>query len=182
MLHPEITAVERLSPHRAPADWFWPVGWKKKPPRTNWIRVRSLKNRSSVKFGLRMESTLNFAWALLAAGMLILWLRHARSNCARWGTQVAALAMLLLILFPVISVTDDLQVAQNPAEAESYLRRDHASVLPHSIFPAAALLPLSVFSGICIRFLGFVAPSLQPAPLVDNPALAAIQNRPPPAA
>jgi hypothetical protein len=129
-----------------------------------------------------MEFTLNFAWALLAAGMLLLWLRHAGLSNASKGTQVAALAMLLLILFPVISVTDDLQVVQNPAEAESCLRRDHASVLPHSIFPAVALLPLSVFSGMSIRFLGFVAPSLQPAPLVDNPALAAIQNRPPPAA
>jgi hypothetical protein len=129
-----------------------------------------------------MESTLNFAWALLAAGMLILWLRHARSNSARWGTQVAALAMLILILFPVISVTDDLQALQNPAESESYLRRDHATVSPHSIFPAVAALPPCVFSGVCFGFLGSAAPSLHRAPVVRNPALAAIQNRPPPAA
>jgi formate-dependent nitrite reductase membrane component NrfD len=129
-----------------------------------------------------MESTLNFAWALLAAGMLILWLRHARNSAASRGTQFAALAMLILILFPVISVTDDLQALQNPAETESYLRRDHAAVSPHSIFPTMAALPPSVFSGIFSGFLSLVAPSLYPAPVVDNPAMAAIQNRPPPVA
>jgi hypothetical protein len=129
-----------------------------------------------------MEFILNFAWVLLAAGMLILWLRHACSNKASRGTQVAALAMLLLILFPVISVTDDLQALQNPAETENYLRRDHATVSPHSIFPEAAALPSFVFSGTCFGFLGRVAPSLRTAPVVDNPAMAAIQNRPPPTA
>lgn len=129
-----------------------------------------------------MEFTLNFAWALLAAGMLILWLRHAHTNNASRGTQVAALAMLILILFPVISVTDDLLAVQNPAETESYLRRDHASVLPHSIFPAVAALPPSSFSDASFGLLGFVAPCLHPAPEVDNPALAALQNRPPPVA
>jgi formate-dependent nitrite reductase membrane component NrfD len=114
--------------------------------------------------------------------MLILWLRHARSSDASRGTQFAALAMLLLILFPVISVTDDLQALQNPAETESYLRRDHATVNPHSIFPVLAALPPSVFSGIFSGFLGLVAPSLHPAPVVDHPAMAAIQNRPPPVA
>jgi hypothetical protein len=137
---------------------------------------------TSVKFGLRMESILNFAWATLAAGMLILWLRHVRSNPASRGTQFAALAMLILILFPVISVTDDLLASQNPAETESYLRRDHATVSPHSIVPVLAALPPSVFSRIFSGFLGLVAYSLHPTPVVDNPAMAAIQNRPPPAA
>ena len=142
----------------------------------------SAPNATSVKSGLRVESTLNFAWALLAAGMLILWLRHTRNNDASRWTQFAALAMLILILFPVISVTDDLLALQNPAETESYLRRDHAAVSPHFIVPVLAALPPSVFSGIFPGVLGLVAPSLRPAPAVDNPAMAAIQNRPPPVA
>jgi hypothetical protein len=129
-----------------------------------------------------MEITLNFAWVLLAAGMLLLWLRHAGSNNTSRGAQVAALAMLLLILFPVISVTDDLQVVQNTAEAESYLRRGHSAASPHSIFPEAAALPSFACSGTCFGFMGLVVPRLRIAPAVDHPAMASIQNRPPPAA
>jgi hypothetical protein len=45
-------------------------------------------------------------------------------------TQMVALAVLILILFPVISVTDDLQAIQNPAEVDSCLRRERSKPLP----------------------------------------------------
>ena len=38
--------------------------------------------------------------------------------------QVTALAVLLVILFPVVSLTDDLQTYTGPAEIEHLLRRD----------------------------------------------------------
>jgi hypothetical protein len=134
-----------------------------------------------------MELLLNLAWALLAALMLCLWLRFAQ----RTGTerrmqdrrmQFVALALLLLILFPVISVTDDLQAIQNPAETDSCQRRDHIVASPHSIFPAGAALPLPVFAELSFGILRIAAPGSLRAPVVDHPALAPIQNRPPPAA
>jgi hypothetical protein len=131
-----------------------------------------------------MELTLNLAWALLAALMFCLWLRFGVSIGPRRRMQFVALAVLILILLPVISVTDDLQAAQNPAEADAYYlctRRDHVAVSPHSIFLALAALPLPVYAALAAGFPRFAAPRNLPLPLIDHPALAAIRNRPPPA-
>lgn len=134
-----------------------------------------------------METVLNLVWALLAALMFGLWLRLAprtgpsqRVDSPR--IQFAALAVLILLLFPVISVTDDLQAVQNPAETDSCQRRDHVCVTPHSIFPAVAALPLTAFSGLSFVYIRMEAPSRLIAPVVANLALASVQNRPPPAA
>jgi hypothetical protein len=129
-----------------------------------------------------MELVLNLGWALSAVMFFCIWLRHSRQAGADRRTQLVALAVLVLILFPVISVTDDLQALQNPAEADCCLRRDHAVSNPHSIFPAAAALPLPVFAELSLGFLQLAAPGSLPAPVVDHPALASIQNRPPPVA
>jgi len=134
-----------------------------------------------------MELFLNLAWVALAALMFCLWLcfasrtgpdRHIENRRA----QFIALAVLLLILFPVISVTDDLQAIQNPAETDSSLRRNHIVSNAHSIFPAAAALPPPVFAELSFGALSFRAPGNLPAPAIDHPALAPIQNRPSPAA
>jgi hypothetical protein len=129
-----------------------------------------------------MEIVLNLIWVLLAVAIVRLWTRHARQEGASRRTQLAALAMLIAILFPVISVTDDLLTIQNPAEVDCCARRNHAAQCPHSIFPAVAALAPPAFATPSLGFVRFVAPSSFPVPTVDNPALAPIQNRPPPAA
>ncbi len=134
-----------------------------------------------------METALNLVWALLVALMFGLWLRFAppispNRRVDSRGMQFVALAVLILLLFPVISVTDDLQAIQNPAETDSCQRRDHVCSTPHSIFPAVAALPLPAFSGLSFAYLLLAAPSALSAPVVANSALAPIQNRPPPAA
>lgn len=134
-----------------------------------------------------MEFALNLAWVLLAALMFSLWLRfappagHERRTQDR-RLQLVALAMMLLILLPVISVTDDLLAVQNPAETASSVRRDHGCASAHSIFPSIAALPQPASAGVSFGFLRFAAQGSPPAPLVERPALAGIQNRPPPAA
>ena len=134
-----------------------------------------------------METFLNLAWGLLAALMVCLWPRFAprtgpdeRMKDRR--VQFVALAVLLLILFPVISVTDDLQATQNPAETDSSLRKDHIAVSPHSILPAVAALPLGIFAGLLSGLPRFTGTRNLPVPAIDYPALASIQSRPPPAA
>ncbi len=134
-----------------------------------------------------MELFLNLAWVVLAALMFCLWLRFSPRNGPErqiedGRAQFVALAVLILILFPVISVTDDLQASQNPAETDSCQRRDHVVSSAHSIFPAVAALPVPVFSELSFGILRFVAPGSLPTPLIDLPAMAPIQNRPPPAA
>lgn len=134
-----------------------------------------------------METILNLVWALLAALMFGLWLRFAPSTCLNRRAdsrrmQFVALAALILLLFPVISVTDDLQAIQKPAETDSCQRRDHVCVTPHSITHAVGALPPPAFAGLSFAFIPITAPGSLLTPVVANPALAPIQNRPPPVA
>src|ERR1035437_9217781 len=85
-----------------------------------------------------MELILNLAGLLVAAAMACLWLRWAPRKGFDRRTQLVALALLILILFPVISVTDDLLAAQNPAETDYLVRRDHLVSSARPIFPVAA--------------------------------------------
>jgi len=135
-----------------------------------------------VESALRMELVLNLAWVLLAALLFCLWLRSAPRIGVDRRTQFAALAVLLLILFPVISVTDDLQAVQNPAETDSLLRRGHGCSTAHTIFPAVASLPLPAVAEMSFGVLCMATPGHLLAPVLDHPALAPIQNRPPPVA
>ena len=137
----------------------------------------------NVELALGMELTLNLGWALLAMWMLCTWIRKAPRRPTDRRIQMVALAVVILILLPAISMTDDLLAAQNPAEIDCCARRHHdQGVSPHSIFPAAASLPLPSFTGISLACVGVVAPGNLPTPLVENPSLTSIQNRPPPAA
>jgi len=152
----------------------------------NCFGLQFFQNRGEtghVELWQGMETILNLAWVLLAVVIVRLWARYAPREGASRRTQVAALTVLILILLPVISVTDDLMAAQNPAETtDCCARRNHAASCPHSIFPAVAALPPPAFAKPSFGFLRFVAPSDFPVPTVDNPALAPIQNRPPPVA
>lgn len=129
-----------------------------------------------------MEIFLNLAWAALAVCMLCLWLRFAPRTGSDRRIQFVALAMIILILLPVISMTDDLQAARNPAEIDTCLRRDHDWSSPHSIVPAVALLPLLVFASLDFRVRRVPLPGRQPIAAPVNPFLSPIESRPPPAA
>ena len=129
-----------------------------------------------------MELLLNLAWVLLTTLMFCLWLRFAPCNGADRRMQLVALAVLLLILFPVISVTDDLQVGQNLAEADSLLRRGHGYSAANSIFPPVAALPAQAVAVGSFGLLRQATPGSLQAPMIEDPATAPIQNRPPPAA
>jgi hypothetical protein len=109
-------------------------------------------------------------------------LRYARHTDANRRTQIVALAVLILILFPVISVTDDLQAMQNPAETDSCLRRVHAVSSPHSIFPAASALLPPVLAELSFGIQQVAKPHNSPASAINQSAMAPIQDRPPPLA
>lgn len=127
-----------------------------------------------------MELLLNSVWAMVALASVCLWLRVGRRSDRDRRTSFVGLVMLIVILFPVISVSDDLWSIQNPAETDSYQRRDHLASCPHSIIPIVAALPEPAFAEFTF---GFERPSAPRNPVwlaLDNPALQAIQNRPPP--
>ena len=130
-----------------------------------------------------MELFLNLAWVAVAAALVCLWLRGDAADDPDRSRQLIAIAVLIAILFPVISVSDDLLAVQNAAEADNYLRRDHL-VPSHTpaVQPVLTILAPVIFAGLGFGFLRFVAPSLLPVKKPDRPELAGIDNRPPPAA
>lgn len=129
-----------------------------------------------------MELTLNLGWLALALYMVWAWLRHAPEKGADRRTQIVALALVILILLPAISMTDDLMAARNPAEVDTCVRRDYHWVSPHSIVPAAAALAVSLFSGLWLGEVRGAAVRPMPLRLLKAPALSSIESRPPPAA
>jgi hypothetical protein len=128
-----------------------------------------------------MEFALNLAWMLLATLLFYFWLRFGRHAGAQPRMQLVALTVLIVILFPVISVTDDLQAIQNPAETDSSLRRDHAVSAHPSSFPAVATLLPPVRAELSFGSRHLAVPGRLRAILADPPALSSIQSRPPPA-
>ena len=80
-----------------------------------------------------MELTLNIVWAGIAATLLLFWAGHspisrlAPADMRRTGAALLALVCVICILFPVISMTDDLNAS--PAEPET--AKSILAVLPH---------------------------------------------------
>lgn len=64
-----------------------------------------------------MELTLNLIWAGVAAALLLLWRRFGLTGRQNTAIAVVALACVICILFPVISMTDDLNAS--PADPET---------------------------------------------------------------
>lgn len=142
--------------------------------------------KPTIAKGVRyMEVALNIVWTVLAAVMIWLWISNARREGVDRWTQPVALFVCLLILFPAISLTDDLLAIQNPTIADAFdncFRRDHNIVGPHTNSPAVATLPPPIFSELYFGSLCSALSLILPIQLSDNPALTSIQNRPPPVA
>ena len=115
--------------------------------------------------------------------MVCLWLRTAPDSGRDRRMQVVALALLLVILFPTISMTDDLLAIQNPAETDVYVCLDYLHYSSaHYFLPRAVETMAPVLEEHPSGFLREAVPGTLPASLMNPPALAPIENRPPPVA
>lgn len=128
-----------------------------------------------------MELFLNLVGISVAIAIVAFWLPDGFRSSSDRKTQVVALALLILILFPIISVTDDLIAAQNPAETDSSGRGDFAI----DVAPAPPMM--AIFFTLPqlenrFGFLGFSSPESQRLPILSSPEMAPVENRPPPAA
>jgi hypothetical protein len=137
---------------------------------------------ADVELAGEMELTLNLGWGLLALWMFGAWLRTAPKSGRGRTAQLVALSVVILILLPAISMTDDLIAAQNPAEVDCCVRRDYDCFRAHVSVLTASAAPVPAYSGLTVGFVQLLTPNLLAAPLVQTPALASIQNRPPPSA
>ncbi|HTJ31219.1 MAG TPA: hypothetical protein VL346_12000 [Acidobacteriaceae bacterium] len=87
-----------------------------------------------------MEIVLNLAWALCSIGLIGYWWRSRASNPRPLAAQLFALGMVVLLLLPVISLSDDLLAMQGAFEADRSVRRilheNHAQSTTTPSFPA----------------------------------------------
>ena len=128
-----------------------------------------------------MELVLNLGWMALATAMCWLWVHHARREGPRRRVQFIALALVLGAMFVVITMYDDMAMAQNPAETRSFQREDDLGAHAHAPLHAVAVLTplfsaIPSFDSSHSAVLGNLL-----APVLKVPATNSIQNRPPPA-
>ena len=129
-----------------------------------------------------MELALNLEWLVLATLMCWLWVRHARREGPGRQVHVIALGLVLANMFVVISMYDDMAMAQNPAETRFSRREDHIEARSHApLHPAMPSIP-NLSALLPFRGLRFSVPGSPLVPSVKVPVLSSIQNRPPPSA
>lgn len=136
-----------------------------------------------------MELLCNLVWVAVTAALWSSWLvrrRHARSASIlpTIALQLISLAAVTAILLPVISITDDLQAANNPAEVErSAGKRDHFVSFQQAHHCAPGVVALVV---PCLRPSFLTRFSLLPTDFAVPPKGTAHAfkqlSRPPPAA
>jgi hypothetical protein len=130
-----------------------------------------------------MELVLNLEWVVLATLMCWLWVHHpARRKSRGRSAQFVSLALVLVMMFVVISIYDDMAMAQNPAETSCFQREDFSGARAHAMQHPVATVSQPLFSGPSFKVFYLGVTDNHPAPTLRSPALGSIQNRPPPAA
>jgi hypothetical protein len=127
-----------------------------------------------------MESLFNIVWALVAMTSVCYWLKRGQHTPKGRQSSLVGLAMLVVILFPVISVSDDLWSLQNPAETDTCQRRDHMDRCFHQHFSATAALPEPPHAELQFWSRRVGAPRSVELIANASPAFGYIENRPPP--
>lgn len=130
----------------------------------------------------KMELFLNLTWLFLCVALVTWWVRSVRAGKgakAGW-TALVALGILLVLLLPAISMTDDLQAMNMPAEMEHGLRHELTPVMPVSSLLLQAVPLLAVGFGLARP--GLLTVRLEPlsfAAVVRAGFMRAVGTRPP---
>ncbi len=131
-----------------------------------------------------MEFLLNLAWLMVSAGVIFAWVRGIRSRRTSftWGACVA-LGLLVLLMLPVISMTDDLVAFSSPAETEHILRRSEAPLAyaASGVLPLHLLAPLGPVSATVGSMPAYARPEPSLAAALRVDFTRALGVRPPPA-
>jgi hypothetical protein len=129
-----------------------------------------------------MELVLNFGWTAIATAMCWLWMRHARREDTGRPVQFVALALVLGTMFVVISMYDDMAMAQNPAETRCFQREDDRGAHAHApLHPVVASVP-ALTGELPFNMFRLAVQGSLVDPKVKVSIFSSIQNRPPPAA
>jgi hypothetical protein len=99
-----------------------------------------------------VEALFNLLWLALSGVLAACWLfslerrKKKKKRGYAMHVQVVALAMLIFVLLPAVSLTDDLQTYTAPAESEHLSRRADLLASPDSAPQHAAILITTVIS------------------------------------
>lgn len=151
-----------------------------------FLRIK-VRTACSILCG-RVELLLNFVWLSVSVTLILFWAQAARRGDTKptWATFVA-IALLLVLLLPVISMTDDLVAMDSPSESEHIVRSGEMPLL-HLTPDTTALLDTGLLAALL--FLGYAVLlarlsrfTLRFSPRVRMDGFARIAGiRPPPAA
>ena len=132
-----------------------------------------------------MELFLNLAWLGLSATLVWGYLQFsgARYPDAKWRA-IVALALLILVLLPVISMTDDLAAFNNPGETNHVFRRDGSLLQLDADVAAIAIvrLLLDIFAMVAVRLSSDLFRRRSLSSVLLDGAMRSLGLRPPPVA
>jgi hypothetical protein len=142
------------------------------PPNPNYCNIE-----------VNVELILNLAWALCAIGLIGFWWRARATNTQPLRVQLFALGMVVLLLLPVISLSDDLLAMQGAFETDSSVRRIlHENLAQSSATLAFLALPVDITASIRSFHLLQEIVHIQTPTAVSTLASRSYANRPPPRA
>ena len=129
-----------------------------------------------------MELFLNAVWISTCLALIGWWLSSADRRRRVDGRAIVAVVLLVVLIFPVISMTDDLLAMSAPSEFEHLLRRYEAP-LDHLASPG-------ILSALALVFVPSFSFALRPEPVDPAPVMAVHRTvcvrvtgvRPPPTA
>jgi hypothetical protein len=126
-----------------------------------------------------LELVLNLGWMVMATVMCWLWVHHARQGRGRLA-QCVSMALVLLIMFAVVTMYDDMAMAQNAAETRCFQREDDLSAHAHAQLHTVVASTPALAAELDFNTFRFATPGSLLIPTVKIPVLSSIQNRPPP--
>ncbi len=132
-----------------------------------------------------MEIILNLLWLLVTAVIAGIWLAQSRDQ-HRWlgpGLQVLALVCAAILLFPVISATDDLQasvLAAETTDGKQHLKKFNKSGSSPSAIDHPAIDPVLRSNIFRVIDSGVIVDSKSGSDPSPTSFPGPLENRPPP--
>lgn len=146
----------------------------------------------SITIAAGVEILLNCVWLVLGLSLISAWSAHVwRTRASRpdgslpsCGLQFTAILLLVILLFPVISLTDDIAMCTAPRDAERALRLHDPfdGAQPAQAFPLSTMAWMDAVADMFRK--GLSRPVEQEAHVIEQLAgtRSPIESRPPPPA
>ena len=113
-----------------------------------------------------MELLLNVVWAIVACGAFLVLLPRSRGG----NVSILGIACVAALLFPIISVSDDLSVSRDAWEESSSIRRADARADAFATAHDAVVPAVASIVAVTLFALGLIDTQVVPAAIRLLPA------------